>query len=378
MYGVTAIMCTIHPLHKNLHFHRSQIKVFEDAKDIVKSKKQLISGTTGSKSFIYLVKCMPSSKVAFSIVVKVQRETGKIREKRDGLLYEKMIYKLMTEVVNSGVCPFRIRAYDMLEPDNVLITETFSNMESLGTFLKKKNPKRECNYMLTQILYALEVNYRLGIRHNDLHDNNIMVRHCKSTTIVLKYITRNKLTTILSLPDCTFMIMLFDNDRVTKQQAANATVTKNLFRGPLNPDPVLQLFPFFEPSLYTEKLDLFKIMQIIRHNVKTKYMKTLLAKMTLSELKLKKISESFTTKQARENFNHYFLVTRNGKRKEPTTLPSWLEQLNSTEDALLGMTKHGFIQHGLIQPQKDSLVADLSKLYPNIKTFKPLKSHLKA
>ena len=96
----------------------------------------------------------------FPVVAKIQKSRG---ERLAGLQYEKIIYSLMTKIVDSGVCPFRLRSYDMSEPSTMLITESFENMIDLGDFLDnfvKSSSKYhidDCRNLLIQILIRLNV-----------------------------------------------------------------------------------------------------------------------------------------------------------------------------------------------------------------------------
>jgi len=368
-------------------YENSKISIYEGNKNIARNT-DLISKGTGSKSFVYKVVCNGSNGI-FHVVAKVQKDKG---NRLAGLQYEKMIYSLMTKLVDSNVCPFRLRSYNMSEPSNILITETFSNMIDLGEYLDHLKQKvdsfhnLDCHNLLIQILYAIEVNYRIGVRHNDLHLHNVMIQFCSRKTKNLIYLNRKKNTqTTLTMNNCSFMVKLFDNDRVTKLKSKNENVN-NLYQSSYNPRAVLKLFPWHEPAVYTEKLDMFKIMQHIRDDSVSPYMTKLLTNLKVSFSKKMKKKKSML--HGESNFMKYHLVTDPMVRKEPLavrcsnstepndactmgnlmaspTFPKWLDELNSTEQALNILANS--------QPKskisRSSIMGDMSKLYVKRKLF---------
>jgi len=397
-------MCTVSkplPTNLKLKYENRKISIYNGNKDIV-VKSKILSKGTGSRSFVYKMICKRSNGF-FPVVAKIQKSKG---ERLAGLQYEKIIYSLMTKIVDSGVCPFRLRSYDMSEPPNVLITETFENMIDLGYFLdnfvessSRKYHIDDCRNLLIQLLYAIEVNYRVGIRHNDLHVHNIMIQYCKRADKKLVYLDRTKtMKRPIFMNNCSFSVKLFDNDRVTKLRAKNKNVS-NTYQVTYDSKPVLNLFPWHEPSVYTEKLDLFKIMQHIRDGSRSNYLTKLVASLNVSLSKSEKKKKS--TLHGQKNFLRYHLVTDPYVRKEPlaarcsvtkdgnactSTLsvlpepvgswkpvstpslvasrtasiqfPNWLENFNSSEGALM------MISQSQSKPKtKPLIVGDISKLY---------------
>jgi len=172
-------------------------------------------------------------------------------------------------------------------------------------------------------------------------------------------------------------VKLFDNDRVTKLGAKNKNVN-NMYQESYDHKPVLNLFPWHEPSVYTEKLDLFKIMQHVRDDSQSNYLTNLLASLNVSLSKLEKKKKSMIHGQ--KNFMKYHLVTDRFVRKEPlaprcsvtksgnactvanvqasTRFPDWLNDFNSSEEALMILAKSQ--KKPKSQPV---IVGDISKLY---------------
>lgn len=375
-------MCSVTkplPTNLKLKYENRKISIYNGNKDIV-VKSEIISKGTGSRSFVYKMICKGSNGF-FPVVAKIQKSRG---ERLAGLQYEKIIYSLMTKIVDSGVCPFRLRSYDMSEPSTMLITESFENMIDLGDFLDnfvKSSSKYhidDCRNLLIQILYAIEVNYRVGIRHNDLHVHNIMIQYCTRADKKLVYLDRTKtIKRPIWMNNCSFLVKLFDNDRVTKLRAKNNNIT-NTYQENYDSKPVLNLFPWHEPSVYTEKLDLFKVMQHIRDDSRSNYLTSLVSSLNVSLSKSEKKKKSILHGQ--KNFLRYHLVTEPYLRKEPLAarcsvtkagnactvanvqtsikFPNWLDELNSSEKALM------MIAQSQNKPKsKPLIVGDISKLY---------------
>lgn len=383
-------MCSvIKPLPNNLKFkyEKRNISIYDRTKNIV-IKSDIISKRTGSRSFVYKIICNGSNGF-FPVVAKVQKSKG---ERLAGLQYEKMIYALMTKIVESGVCPFRLRSYNMSEPSNILITETFNNMIDLGAFLDtfqddNKYHVDDCYNILTQIFYAIEVNFRVGIRHNDLHLHNVMIQFCpQRDTKNLIYLNRSKdMKKTITMNNCSFFVKLFDNDRVTKLGAKNKNVN-SIYKTNYDPKPVLDLFPWHESAVYTEKLDMFKIMQHIRDDSLSPFLDNLLASLNVSFSKAEKKKKSMLHGQ--KNFMTYLLVTDRKVRREPLaprcsvtktsddactmgnlggtkpTFPNWLNQLNSPEQALMTLAAYAQAKS---KKNNSVVVGDMSKLYVKTK-----------
>jgi hypothetical protein len=375
-------MCSITkplPTNLKLKYENRRISIYNGNKDVV-VKSEIISKGTGSRSFVYKMVCKGSNGF-FPVVAKIQKSKG---ERLAGLQYEKMIYSLMTKIVDSGVCPFRLRSYDMSEPSMMLVTETFDDMIDLGFFLDNflENGSKyhidECRNLLIQILYAIEVNYRVGIRHNDLHVHNIMIQFCKRADRKLVYLNRTKtMKRPIFMNNCSFSVKLFDNDRVTKLAAKNNNIN-SLYQENYNSKPVLNLFPWHEPSVYTEKLDLWKVMQHIRDDSKSGYLTELVSSLNVSLSREEKRKKS--SLHGQKDFVRYHLVTDPYVRKEPlaarcsvvkdgnacttsinvqtSKFPNWLNDLNSSEKALMMIA-----QYQNKPKTKPLVLGDISKLY---------------
>lgn len=366
------IMCdNLKKLPQNLRFvvRSGQMFVFDGQDDIALHYK-LISNDTGSGAFVYKIYCQGQNGL-FPVVAKIQ--TSRDQKKLTSLQYEKKMYDVMTKLVDSRICPFRLRRYDMKEPSQVLLTETFENMVSLARFMDNHlvrtnhiNHKYDCYNLLVQLLYAIEINFRIGLRHNDLHECNIMVQLCTPRENHLLYLTRDKTTeTLITMQRCSFLIKMFDNDRTTKLQPKNNKIVSN-YQQYVNSSPVTNLWPFYEPSVYSNKFDLFNIMQYVRNNVKSRYMKSILEPLNVSLKQSELIAQATRYNNVRKGKQllKYHLVKNERKNREPAFVPSWLDKMNSTEKALLQLTKGG----KSTPKTRTNLVGNMKKLYAAKKT----------
>jgi len=181
--------------------------------------------------------------------------------------------------------------------------------------------------------------------------------------------------------NCSFLVKLFDNDRVTKLRAKNKNIS-NTYQETYDSKPVLNLFPWHEPSVYTEKLDLFKVMQHIRDGSRSNYLTSLVYSLNVSLSKSEKMKKSIF--HGKNNFLKYHLVTDPYVRKEPLAaqcsvaksgnactvanvqtsmqFPSWLDDFNSSEEALMMIAQYQ--NKPKTKPWK---VGDISKLYVKLK-----------
>lgn len=390
-------MCERKQLYKGLQLvlADNQIGIFDKSGHNVVKKIKKHRVRTMSKTNVFMVDCVTSTHDKFSIVVK--KQDSEDIERKSGLKYEKKMYNLMTQIVDVGACPFRIRNYNMSEPDTVLVTETFSNVIDLREYLVKldeisgEKHKNACKNLLIQILYAIEVNFRIGVRHNDLHLHNVLIRKCPSImNYHLMYVTRDKKKYKIEMPNCDIMTLFFDNDRVTKLPPRNSKIL-NIFKCDHSPQPVLNLFPWHEPRVRTERLDLFKIMQLLYDNTQSNYLRKLCVDLNIafssSQLQTFKNKLAQGTELVAQNFERYRLVTNftkpanNGSHhKEPlappcsqkslnlpctvggtnhkAAFPSFLlKQLSSSEDAILNIASKQIVN------KKSVKIGDMTKLY---------------
>jgi serine/threonine protein kinase len=268
------------------------------------------------------------------------------------------MYRLMTELVEQRICPFRLRSYDMQEPENVLLTETYQDLLTLKKFLHQRRlTQRESQYLVIQLLYALETNWRLGLRHNDLHPNNVFVKPCRGFNLKLTYLDRNNRQHVITMPGCRFVILMFDNDRVTKLPAMPVCADKCLlpknrtFKRGHDARAVTNLFPWHSPQLRTGLLNQFKLLQ----HVYSEGQPSLRALMKKSHVgfgnrELMQHGRSWCGYEDScfRDLIEYLLIVRHG-RHEPRylkNLPDFVRKMPNTDEMMLK----------LLQTRKNSLV----------------------
>ena len=278
-------MCEREPLPRQLMMMKSYSNLgfsLYNTKGPISLITRKIPVNTGSGAIIFKLKFVLKNKEHYA-VAKVHSATSNSR-KIAGLIHEKQVYEFLNTLVDSNICPFFLRSYIIDVPNinvgnNVLITESFSayRFTTMNKFLKSrptkiKTVKDSVNFLL-MLLYTIEVMYRVGLRHNDMHLNNIFLLHCPSTTYEIKYVARDGRMFTFFLYDVNYIPLFFDNDRATKLDPKPYNVTRavtfhqaHVFT-PKSHEAVTARFHWHNPQHRTEKLDLYKLMQHIRDTV---------------------------------------------------------------------------------------------------------------
>lgn len=170
--------------------------------------------------------------------------------------HEKNIYDLVNSLVDDNVTPFvmktvgnkRVIDFDdyhpsiqkefggLISPGEVLntipfITESACNghIMSLGDIMDKNLcPAKEIPALLFQLYYTLECFNQIGLRHNDLHHNNILV--VKRTGLPKNsyrefrfYDYRNDIDRRVLVPVTQYEIRIFDFDRSQKAKTPSSS-----------------------------------------------------------------------------------------------------------------------------------------------------------
>ena len=187
----------------------------------------------------------------------------------DILNHEKKVYNICNHLVQMGVCPFRVQGYDVANaPKNIMYTESFDPNEcmTLYEFINARSNRLsqyEATTLLIQLLYALETNYRVGLRHNDLHLDNVLVRLTNPTRIKIRYVARDATTDETTvLENCTFQVLIFDFDRAMKfpRNLKHPSLQKKL-----NSTPIMMRHNYFyRNDINTERYDVYKVLMHLR------------------------------------------------------------------------------------------------------------------
>lgn len=329
-------MCTRPPLRRGLiiEVKGDTLELHTREHGRISKKVKVISEyDTGSKSIVYRMECATSDKPTdkFYVVVKCQLSGG---ERLNGLVHEKKMYAITNRLVDLGICPFYLRSYEFANvPYNILLTETYTRMMPMSRFIRRTFLNLKASRQLVmQILWIIETNYRIGLRHNDLHLHNIFVLPCKKQNIKLTYLTRDKATVFdVVLDKCGFVVLVFDNDRALKRRVSSGVADKTLRAGH-DPRPVLDLFPWHNPNIDTEKLNMYKIMQHFREASAPKSdLHNLVRELCVNDQCLslgtreqKLLSQRFGA----SDFIKYHLLTLPNNRKEYMA-PDWLASAES-------------------------------------------------
>tara|TARA_B100001778_G_scaffold330046_1_gene331940 strand:- start:1183 stop:2346 length:1164 start_codon:yes stop_codon:yes gene_type:complete len=353
--------------YENLKPHTRKLwwKPKEDKNLIYKTEH--ITSSTGSKTVVTRLYCRNGSR-RFVIMMKNQETPSRTRQR--GLVHEKQMYRISNYLVALRICPFLLRSYDIATPRSVLLTESFDprNYMTLRAFVhdeRKDWPKsitrwmtkseRVARQLLVQLLWAIEVYYRIGMRHNDLHLQNVLISFCTPRDRILNYISRRGKQHVIILKRCPIMLTIFDNDRVIK---ANAPNLKNSKLAPAtSPGPVTNLFPWHDPMLKTERLDLFKVLQELRKTATHKGELYKLLKNLCVQGRCATMSSKGENRMTRiykaNNFRQYHMLLNDNRRE--FHIPQWI----GTAESYLLEIAAPFVTESKNGP----FFADLANLY---------------
>jgi hypothetical protein len=248
-------------------------------------------GNTGSGALVRRVTFTHNRQPLFvvvkeqfkSILYRQTQRADRLLEKLAGSRHEAAMYRITNVLVESGVCPFFIRMYELRDLNRlnashtVIATETFAKdkLSSLHTFLRQhKLSAYDVKALLIMLLYTLETMYRIGMRHNDLHLSNVFVQRLKTPTVVdITYRTRRGSIRKFKLR-VKFIPLVYDLDRAFKQTPLNTNVSMDGVKQNLSsvnndgfrvaPTAVTNRFPWHKYIPSGEKHNLFKVMQHLR------------------------------------------------------------------------------------------------------------------
>ena len=109
-------------------------------------------------------------------------------------------------------------------PERVLITESAApeDVVDLRDYVRDggASAAAEAATLLFQLLYTIEVFYRVGLRHVDLHDGNVlMIRDRRPRPVAVHYVLREGGEVLpLGLPATAWTPRVFDYDRSIKRR----------------------------------------------------------------------------------------------------------------------------------------------------------------
>ncbi len=151
------------------------------------------------------------------------------------MLNEYQMYSVFNAFVKYNISPFVLTNIPIIPYEKSssreyypIFTTTYNNLKTIYDFLLKGQDKKSYNIQLKcvifQILYTLECMNRVGLRHSDLHTNNIFVLNLQnSKNKVNKFIIDGNTYYIpLSVPQ----VRIFDLDRSIKNIPKDIKVRK--------------------------------------------------------------------------------------------------------------------------------------------------------
>ena len=246
----------------------------------IKMKVRSIPVNTGSGAQVYKLELITHNNKTYHAVSKIHFTSNE--RKLKGLQHESRVYKFLNHIVNEQICPFFLRSYVILpnspgterKMNHILITESFPHgkFTTMNRFLKSRPSKLKTitdalNFLL-MLLYTIEIMYRVGLRHNDMHLNNIFIITCPRTTFEIKYVTRDNRYFSFFIHDVNYIPLFFDNDRATKLSPLPGVKFHHAHNfAPRNHTAVTTRFHWHNPQHRTEKLNMYKLMQHVRNTV---------------------------------------------------------------------------------------------------------------
>lgn len=239
--------------------------------------KTISNAKTGTHSIVERVQVqLPGGK---SLWFVLKRPTSKMNAlDRAALMHERRVFAFVTRLVNAGVCPFFLRSLHIPGlPRGALASESFrpSLMTTLhkalkdngagGAFAALTTDRRQALALLISLVYTVEVMRRVGLRHNDLHLNNVLVVRTPPTDIAFTFRTRTGKWRQWTLTGVRFRPLIFDFDRATKLPPDPNVRLRNAWNFRPPHDAVTNRFHWHDPTVRTEKMNMFKLAQLIRY-----------------------------------------------------------------------------------------------------------------
>lgn len=287
---------------------------------------------TGSETDVSLV-TFPSGQI---VAVKSQRRDG---SRLRGLQYEANMYRITNRLVSKGICPFFLRGASGPELPRSLVTESFPKMGTLHDFLKRRLTQKQALYLLVQLLYTLCVMQRVGLRHNDLHSDNVFVVRCgggRAPAPALLYVSPQGREHTLYMPGCDFQILVFDMDRVTK--AARPMLQNELLKVSVPGGAVTSLWSWYNPHIDSGHYNTFKVVSGLMKKAKkyrtADHLARLLDLVCATGICPPPFSSPLYAGYNKSYLNKYALLLKLPQMKE-TNVPSFLRGADDFMQALI-------------------------------------------
>ena len=206
--------------------------------NIVSNMKIVSHGETGSGAVVAVLKTKNHGIMA----CKLTRYNPK--EKEDPGWHEVKMYNLLNNLVDDNVTPFILKniVFKYAMDANTLHPKVINRMKSKHIFkqyhalltesVDGKNmytlydtigllPRKTIQALMFQVLWTLECFNRIGVRHNDLHLENIFVfKHNRpqNTYRIFKYKDEKNIQHVLYVPTTEYEVRVFDFDRAAKRK----------------------------------------------------------------------------------------------------------------------------------------------------------------
>ena len=254
-------------------YHRYPVLRDRNGVDMMKSRRSLTTGSTGSNTFVWNITTDDGEQFVCKIASKykiinndyVKLNDLKYEKVLAGQQHEKQIYEIMYNLVNDQITPFVMQRIMISSHRNSICTETNENAISLSKYIRThKPPLKEFKLIFFAILYSIECFSRIGVRHNDLHPGNILMFPVEKydRPIIFEYVTRGGEIHRYDLSGMRWIPVIYDFDRAFKFKRSKVVAK---YSKHISSSPVLSRWREYNPDLDTSHLNTFKILAHLHH-----------------------------------------------------------------------------------------------------------------
>ena len=243
-----------------------------------KSKMISTNKNTGSESFVYVIRFIDNKR---TVVMKLLP-----KESYDLMMNEYQMYSVFNGFIKHKVSPYVLTKVPIVTKTPVndkypLFTTTYENLQTLDEYLTNKKVNetffKNIQSILIQLLYTLHCMNKVGLRHNDLHTNNIFVVQNVGNKLENTYNALNCNGNTYYVPVNGPQIRIFDLDRSVKRSPKELK-PDFMFRS--NQKHLLALYNAFGKQFannsLSEPFDTFKVLYTIYDTLPTTLQKILI------------------------------------------------------------------------------------------------------
>jgi hypothetical protein len=217
-------------------------------------------------------------------------------------------------------------------------------------------------------VYTIEILYRVGARHNDIHLGNVMMvrePHVENKIMRFLYLTRHqngkgserqRREYQYDVPLYLWQPRIYDFDRVFKHNwTSRMNDVKEEFATSISPSAVVDRFPWHDPKIDTAELNVTKVLQHIR-NAAQRYGNTNLQlamrNISLGESILKGLVQKYNLN--RRTWSDYYIPVKRDREQDISS------EVRSPEMIILSNLGPEFAMN---QSNRPEFIANMRNLY---------------